>query len=92
MLALKHSSDSTLCENIYFLSLNMKLKIKQATVNTSPAIAKRVYTTLRGIAIVTVSSLGIPSIGTPSVIGKGEGMGENYKKGKRASYKLYVAQ
>lgn len=68
----------------------MKLKIKQATENKSPAIAKIVYTTLRGIAMVTVSFLGMPSLGIPSVIGEGEGMGENCRNREKRSYELWM--
>ena len=44
----------------------MKLKTKQAMANKSPEVARVMYTTVRGIATVMVSSMGMPSVGVPS--------------------------
>ena len=54
----------------------MKLKTRQATANTSPAVAAIIYTAERGIAIVTVFTTGTPSVGTPSAM---EGRQRKYK-------------
>jgi len=50
-------------------SLNIKMKNKQVIANKSPAVARTIYTTERGKASVTVSAIGIPSVGIPSGIG-----------------------
>ena len=50
----------------HFLSLKMKLKAKQTRANTTPAIARRTNIVVRGRATVTVSFIGIPSLGMPS--------------------------
>jgi len=52
----------------YFFFRKMKLKTKQVTANTSPAVAAKIYTTERGIASVTVFTTGMPSPAIPSVI------------------------
>ena len=54
----------------HFFFLKRKLKIEQLTTNKTPAVAKVMYTTESGIALVTVIETGMPSVGIPSVMNK----------------------
>jgi len=50
----------------------MKLKIEQLTVKIIPTAARMMYTTVSGIAFVTVIETGVPSLGIPSVVYGGD--------------------
>ena len=52
----------------YLLFLNISVNTRHRTANTSPAVAKITYTTVRATDTVTTSSIGIPSLGIPSGI------------------------
>ena len=52
----------------YFFCLKSSVNNRHATANTSPAVAKITYTTVRAIDTVTIFSIGIPSLGIPSEI------------------------
>ena len=70
----------------YFFSRKVKLKTKQATANTSPAVAAKIYTTERGIASVTVFTTGMPSPAIPSVIEKKQKRYGGKQKRKERQY------
>ena len=44
----------------------MTVNARHTTANMIPAVASNTYTTVRGNDTVTISSIGIPSSGTPS--------------------------
>ena len=50
----------------YLLCLNISVNIRHTAANTSPAVARITYTTVKGTETVTTSSIGIPSLGIPS--------------------------
>ena len=61
------------CRCVYhFFSLKMKLKIEQLTVKNIPTAARKMYTAVSGVALVTVLETGMPSVGIPSVIDGGD--------------------
>ena len=49
----------------HFLSLNMKLNVRQMMVSTIPTVANTMKITVREISIVSIISLGCPSYGMP---------------------------
>ena len=59
--------DIMLFTKTHFLSLNIKLNVKQAMVNTIPIVDNKMKMTVREISTVSIISIGFPSYGTPTV-------------------------
>ena len=50
----------------HFLSLNMKLNMRQMTASAMPTVDNTMKITVRAVFTVTIISLGFPSYGVPS--------------------------